>query len=166
MTAFEYWIAAGVIIGALALLLQGLSAFGLYRNVKRLREEIAPLIPETRQTLESARATLQNASARIDDIHAKAGQILDLTQRQLVSFDQTRTEMTNRLRIQAERIELVVDDSLSRVHELVNVLHTGVMKPVREVSGVVAGLRTGLQTFLRGRRPSVAEATHDEELFI
>jgi hypothetical protein len=59
-----------------------------------------------------------------------------------------------------------VDDSLSRVHEVVAVLHNGVMKPVREVNGIMAGLRTGLQTFMRGRRPSVAEATHDEELFI
>jgi hypothetical protein len=40
------------------------------------------------------------------------------------------------------------------------------MKPVREVSGLLAGVRAAFQTFLSGRRPAVDRATQDEEMFI
>lgn len=164
--AFQIWIAVGVTVGALALLMQAVSSYVLLKTAQRMQQEIAPLIPQAKETLESARETLRVATERIEDLHGKASQALEMTQRQLVAFDQSRVEMTERFRIQAERLELIVDDTLSRVHEVVSVLHNGVMKPVREVNGIMTGLRAGLQTFMRGRRPSVAEATHDEELFI
>jgi hypothetical protein len=34
------------------------------------------------------------------------------------------------------------------------------------VRGVVAGIKAAVETFLLGRRPSVATATQDEEMFI
>lgn len=162
----QFWIAAGVTVGALALLMQALSTYALLKGFRRLQHEVEPLIPQARETLETAQKTLRSAAERIEDLHGRATATLDMTQRQLAAFDETRVEMTARFRVQAERMELIMDDSLSRVHEVVSVLHNGVMKPVREVNGIMAGLRTGLQTFMRGRRPSVAEATHDEELFI
>jgi hypothetical protein len=61
---------------------------------------------------------------------------------------------------------MVLDDSIGRVHETVTVLHDGILRPLREVNGIVAGLRAGIGYLLGNRRPSVAQATHDDEMFI
>jgi hypothetical protein len=74
--------------------------------------------------------------------------------------------MTSRLKVQMERIELVLDDSMSRVHETVAIVHDGIMKPLREVTGVASGIRAAVAHLIRGGRPSVAQATSDEEMFI
>jgi len=55
---------------------------------------------------------------------------------------------------------------LRRAHQTVGVVHDGIMRPLREVSGVAAGLRAALNSITRGNRPTVDRATSDEEMFI
>jgi hypothetical protein len=59
-----------------------------------------------------------------------------------------------------------LDDTLSRTHETVALLHDGIMKPLREVNGIAAGVRAALGAMARGNRPTVDRATSDEEMFI
>jgi hypothetical protein len=65
-----------------------------------------------------------------------------------------------------ERVELVLDDTLSRAHETVATVHDGIMRPLRELNGIAAGVKSALAYLARGNRPSVDQATSDEEMFI
>ena len=65
-----------------------------------------------------------------------------------------------------ERAEMVLDDTMTRVQQTVSIVQSGVVRPVREVYGFWAGLRTALQYLGRGGRPTVDHATSDEEMFI
>ncbi len=158
--------AIAVAVSSVALLMNALASLGLYRAVRRMEAGIKPLIPQASKTLEQAQKTLAQALVQIDELSVKAHGVLDSSKEQLDSFAVARDEFTGRLRVQAERLELVLDDTLARVHDVVGVLHSGVMTPVREVSGILSGIRTAFQTLLRNRRPSVDRATHDEEMFI
>jgi len=40
------------------------------------------------------------------------------------------------------------------------------MKPVREASGVMAGLKAAVSTYAAGQRPDIGKVTQDEEMFI
>jgi hypothetical protein len=40
------------------------------------------------------------------------------------------------------------------------------MKPVKELNGLAAGIRAAFAHLTRSGRPSVAQATSDEEMFI
>jgi hypothetical protein len=155
-----------VSLAALGLVVQALAALGMYRNIRRLREQVEPLVPEVREAIASARQTLASTQQRVEDLSAKTSQLLDSASRQLREFDAVRVEITERFRVQSERLELVADDAMSRFQEISTALHSGVMKPVREVSGLLAGVRAAFQTFLSGRRPAVDRATQDEEMFI
>lgn len=165
--------AIAVAVSSIALLMNALASVGLYRAVRKMETQIRPLIPQASKTLEQAQKTLEQAQktfehslVQIDELSLKAHGVLDNSKQQLESFAATRDEFTGRLRVQTERLELVLDDTLSRVHDVVSVFHSGVMTPVREVSGILSGIRTAFQTLLRNRRPSVDRATHDEEMFI
>jgi methyl-accepting chemotaxis protein len=158
--------AIAVAVSSVSLLMSAFASVGLFRAVKRIEEKIEPLIPEAMSTLKEARATIAETSSQVRDISERSRAVLEETQAQLGHFNAARHEVTERLRIQAERAELVLEDSLSRVQEVVQTLHSGVMRPVREVTGVMTGIRTAVSAYLGGRRPSVAQATHDEEMFI
>jgi hypothetical protein len=65
-----------------------------------------------------------------------------------------------------ERVEMVLDDTMSRAHETVATVHNGIMRPLRELNGIAIGIKTAFAFMARGNRPSVAQVTSDEEMFI
>lgn len=159
-------LAIAVAISSLALLAQAVAAVRIMRSVRRLEEEILPLVPQARETILQAQSALKLASERIEESSARIKQLLEAAQQQVDGIDQARRELAAQWRVQSERLELVLEDILSRVQEVVAVLHGTVMRPVREVSGMVAGVKAALQTLLMARRPTVDRATHDDEMFI
>ena len=158
--------AIAVAVSSLALLANALASLGIYRSVRRLESRVEPLVPQAMETMRQAQGTLVEMNAQVKDISQKAHNVLDAAQVQLVALDDARGELQARLRVQAERLEIVLDDTLSRMQEVVGVFHSSVMRPVREVTGVVSGIRAAFQAFVRGRRPSVDRATLDDEMFI
>ena len=92
--------------------------------------------------------------------------MLDSTKKQVDRTDEFLTDATERAKVQLDRLEIVLDDSIGRIHETVIVLNQGILKPLRELNGISVGIRTALGYLLRGGRPSVDKATTDEEMFI
>jgi hypothetical protein len=158
--------AIAVAVSSLALVTHALASVGLYRAVRRLEERVEPLIPQTLSTLRHVEETMGITVSNVREISDRAKAVLDATNNQLQQFDVARQDITDRVRIQAERVDLVLEDMLSRLQEVVHIFHSGVMRPVREVHGVMAGLKAAMQTLAQGRRPSVAQARNDEEMFI
>jgi len=168
-----YVMVAALLISAAALLLTAVSMIRLARAAAAVRSQLAELVPKAESVLESAEKTLTDSHTRISELTAKAAEFtskanaaLEATRAQLGRTDEFLTELTGRARIQLDRIELVLDDTISRVHETVVVLNKGILWPLREISAVGAGIRTAIHYLARGGRPNVAQATTDEEMFI
>jgi len=106
------------------------------------------------------------SKGNVSELMGKVQEVADMSKVQLVKLDGLVTDATERAKVQMDRAELVLDDTVGRVHETVSTVHHGIMRPVREVSGLAQGVRAAVNTLLRGNRPSVQEATQDEEMFI
>ncbi|MCW5979902.1 MAG: hypothetical protein KIT09_17610 [Bryobacteraceae bacterium] len=158
--------AGAVVVSALALVIMVILLGAMAKAMSSLKKTVDKLIPRAESVLETAQTTLTDSRKQIADITTKSTEILDLTRSQLKKTDDFLAETTARARIQLDRVELVVDDTLSRVHETVVVLNKGVLRPLKELSGLASGVRAALNHLLRGGRPSVAQATTDEEMFI
>jgi transcription antitermination factor NusG len=63
-------------------------------------------------------------------------------------------------------IEMVLDDTVNRFQETTAVVQNGIIKPLKQISGLTIGFRTALSVLLGPRRTTVEQATHDEEMFI
>jgi len=159
-------LAVAVAVSSLALLAQAIVAVRIMRSVEQLKAEILPLIPQAKETLREAQEAVKLAAARIEESAEMTRRLLQAAQQQVDGIDQARRELAAQWRVQSERLELVLEDILSRVQDVVAVLHGTVMRPVREVSGMVAGVKAALQTLLMARRPTVDRATNEDELFI
>ena len=162
MEVNEYFVyAMGCAVALQALCLIVLAIFAIL--IKRRLDE---LIPKVESFLASAEQTLQDSKKQITEVTTKAGSVLDVAQKQVERTNEFFSDATNRARRQLERLEMVLDDSIGRMHETVVVLNDGILKPLRELSGVAVGIRSAINFLLRGGRPSVDKATADEEMFI
>jgi hypothetical protein len=161
-----YIMTAFVVIAGISLLLQLGMLFGIYRTAKSTEQKVTVLMPKIESLLDSSQKVVDQSRQQILDIATKTNDILDSTKRQLAKVEEVLVDATGRAKVQLERAELVVDDTMSRAHETVAMLHTGITRPLREIQGIAIGVRAALGHLARGGRPSVAEATHDEEMFI
>jgi ABC-type transporter Mla subunit MlaD len=168
-----YVMTAFVIIAAIALCIQAGMLAAMYKTTKSLQEAVNPLIPKIENLIPKvdnfvgkATSTVEQSSKQITEITTRANDILDSTKRQLAIVEDLVGDAAQRAKVQMERVELVIDDTLSRAHETVAVVHDGIMKPLREVNGIAAGVRAALGSLARGNRPTPDHATSDEEMFI
>ena len=158
--------AAAVVVSAVALVAQALLVFGMYRAMRTLKDQVSEFLPRAQVFLESAEKALVENQQQIREVTEKASSVLDVTQKQLVRVDEFVGEATGRAKVQMERLELILDDTIGRVHDTVMQLNQTVLRPVREIAGLASGVRAAIQHLLRGGRPNVAQATSDEEMFI
>jgi ElaB/YqjD/DUF883 family membrane-anchored ribosome-binding protein len=172
-TTLLYVMTSFVIISAIALCIQAGMLAGIYKTIQRMQETINPLVPKVESLVEKTSATVEQSSRQITEITTRANDILesskdilDSTKRQVAIVEDLVGDAAVRARVQMDRAELVLDDTLSRAHETIAVFHDGVMRPLREVNGLAAGIRAALGALARGNRPTPDQATSDEEMFI
>jgi hypothetical protein len=153
-------------VAAIALAIQAVVMVGIYKSSRALQEKIETLTPKIHAVADHSLVAIQESRVKIAEITAKTSQILDSASRQLTMAESLFSDFSGRARNQLDRAELVLDDAMSRIQQTVGLVHSGIMKPIREINGVTAGIRAAIQYFARGGRPNPDRATADEEMFI
>lgn len=153
-------------VAAIALCVQAGMLFGIWKASRATHDRIVTVIPKVEKFLETSQEAIEQSKKQILEITTKTNLILDSTRNQLAKVDELLTDASSRAKFQMDRAELVLDDAMSRAQETVAVVHSGVMRPLREIQGVAAGLRMAFHVLLKGSRPNVASVTQDEEMFI
>ncbi len=164
--ALLYVMTAFVVIAAIALCIQAGVLAGMYRTTKAMQAQIQPLVPKVESLVETTKTSVEQSRKQIVEVTTRANEILDSTKRQLAMVEDVVSDASARAKVQLERVELVLDDTLNRAHETVATVHDGIMRPLREINGIAAGIKTALAYMARGNRPSPDQATSDEEMFI
>ncbi len=158
--------AGAVVVSAIALLLQLATLFGILRVVQTMRDRVLHMLPKVEGLVDASRVAVDESRAGIAEVREKSNEILDQTQKQLHQVEGFLAETTERTRKQLDHAEVVIQDALERVEETVALVHKGILKPVRGITGIVSAVRTVLQVLTRGDRPSPDRVTVDEEMFI
>lgn len=159
-------VSIGVFVAAFALIFQAAMLYGTYKASRALHDSVVPLVPKVEALVASSRAAVEESRTTIAEISAKTNRLLDAAQRQMECVEELLEDASARTRRQLERAELALDDALARAQETVALVHKGVLKPIRGINGVAAGVRAALHFLLRGSRPSPDQVTVDEEMFI
>ena len=154
-----------VFVAAVALVIQAGMLFGMYKASRALQENVQRLTPKVEGLLDISRKTVDESRKQIADITAKTGEILDITRRQVDRVDEILEDAAARARVQLDRAEVVLDDAMERAQRTVAMVEGGIVKPIQQIQGVAAGIRTAITFLMRGR-PNPADAHADEEMFI
>ena len=155
-----------VAIAAIALLGQAVAMVGLFFVARDLKTKLLASWPQIESIIGASKRTVEQAEHHLGKIGSSSVAILDATKLQLVRVDELLSDATSRARVQLERAEMVLDDTMTRVQQTVGIVQRGVLSPVRELHGIVSGIRTAFSHLSRGGRTSVEHVTSDEEMFI
>jgi SAM-dependent MidA family methyltransferase len=161
-----YTMTAFVVVSAIALVIQMGTVIAIYKATKEFQTKGAQTLRKVEAFVETATTVAELGKKQILEITIRANEILDGTKAQIVKVDNLLTNASSRAMVQMDRAELVLDDTMSRVQETVALVHGGITRPLREINGIAAGVRAAVSSLARGGRPSVAQATSDEEMFI
>ena len=161
-----YTITAAVIVAAVAIVLQTVLLFAMYRASKAMKEQLTPLVEKLEPLSEQTRHVLEEVRQQAGEITTRAGEVLELGRRQLLRADEFLEETATRARAQMARAELVLDDTMGRFQDTVALLNRSILQPLKQLDGLTRGIRATLAVLLGERRTTVERATHDEEMFI
>ena len=168
-----YVMTAFVAIAAIALLIQAGLLFAIFKSTKAVEQQAQRLVPKIDALLPKVDALVETSKVAVDDgrrqmaeISARTTEILDMTRTQLGRIDEFLEDAAGRARIQLDRAEMVLDDTMNRAQETVSLVHNGIMKPLRQIQGLTAGLQAALNFLLRRRNSGPVDVTVDEEMFI
>ena len=168
-----YVMAAFVVISAIALLIQMGTMIAIYKTTKAFQAQAKEFqitantaLRKAETLIDAVTVVTEQGRKQISEVADRANGILDDARLQVAKVDSFLTDATGRARLQMDRAEMVLDDAMNRLQETVALVHGGIMRPLREVTGIAAGIRAAVLSLTRGGRPSVAQATSDEEMFI
>jgi ABC-type transporter Mla subunit MlaD len=156
-------------LATVAIVLQAAILYAMYRAVQAMHQAVADAVPKVESLVEKANAVIPKVEALVESTKATVEESRKLVQsarEQLAKVDDVVTDATNRARIQMDRVEMVLDDTMDKAQQTVNAVSRGVQRPLREIQGVAAGIQAAFGYLLRSARPSVDRATSDEEMFI
>jgi hypothetical protein len=170
---FRWVIAAAVAVSTLCIFIMAVSAVVMYRIMSKLQvrtegvlTKVEPLIDTVGQLTRENGPKFSGIATRAQEIADNAKDISDVALDQAHRFAEVGRDIADRAKAQVARVDAAVDDTVEQVHHAGTHVKEAVLKPVREASGVVAGVKAAVSTYAQGRRPGINRITQDEEMFI
>ena len=156
-------------IAAVAIVLQAAILFAVYRAVASMQKAVGDAIPKVESLVEKANAVIPKVDALVESTKAtvdESRKLVASAREQMAKVDDVVTDATRRARIQMDRVEMVLDDTMDKAQQTVNVVSRGVLRPLLEIQGLAAGIQAAFGYLVRSARPSVDQVASDEEMFI
>src|SRR3954465_4021074 len=119
-------------LAALAMLIQAGTLLGLFIVAKRIQEKVSVLTGPITGIIDTSKKTLQTVEGHIDRIGSSSNAIPETPKQQLAKVDELLTDASTRAKVQMERAEMVLDDTMGRVQHTVSFVQSGVVRPVRK----------------------------------
>jgi hypothetical protein len=178
---FRWVIAAGVLLACLASVWQALILTALYKAGKEAQRagkeaqiKLAPVVDHFEAFLKTCNSFLTTSGKlveenrpRVADITAETLAIAKTARLQAERIGELIDDASGRAKTRIAQIDQTVDHTMEQVEHASEAVKSAVLKPVKEVNGIVAGVKAALNTYAQGgNRNSPEHATQDEEMFI
>ena len=161
--------------GAAVLLQAGLLA-AMYLAMRKTSTRLEALADEVKTkalpTIESAQALMTDLSPKLQVIADNLAETTSAVREQVQRVDATVNDVVDRARLQVIRADDLLSRTLDRVEETSDIVHRTVVSPVRQFSGLIQGVTTGIEFLLghlgrrNGRTRDARRPVPQDEMFI
>jgi hypothetical protein len=161
-----------IAVTSTAVVLQMLILGGMFLTMRKTSERMEALAGEVRTkalpAIEQAQAMLTELRPQLNTILDNVSHSTDLVRGHITRLDTTVHDALDRTRLQVIRTDELISRTLDRVEDTTEAVHSTVMSPVRQLSGIMHGLSVGLNFLLGGRTRNGREAVGvpQDEMFI
>lgn len=161
-----------VVIAAVAIVLQTVILFVLYKALRQSSEKVEGIATRLEQqaspVLTTAAAILDDAQPKIAEITTNLAESSASIRANVAQVGMATSEISERLRMQAARMDDFILNAAHKVEATSDLLQDKVFTPMRRVRAIVTALNAGL-SFLKSNRPrrrGNEREAEDEEMFI
>lgn len=139
-------------------------------TVKRSAKRMESLADEVQRralpTLDQAQELLTNTKPKIEEIITQAAESTATLRLQIDKLDTTVSDIVDRTRLHVIRADNLVGRTLDRVEETTDMVHTTVISPIKQISGVLQGVTAGIASLLGRHGKASGNGGHRDEMFI
>jgi len=179
--AFRWVVSVAVVLACIAFIVQSavvaaayLAAKKAQKTGKEIQGKLAPIIDRVHAIADTTSRIADTASRILDEnrphiahIITEASLIAKTARQETDRIGELIDDTSKRARIRIDQIDHTVDETIAQVEQVRETVKSTVMRPAKEVNGILNGVRAALNSYAEGRRPpSVDTATQDEEMFI
>jgi ElaB/YqjD/DUF883 family membrane-anchored ribosome-binding protein len=143
---------ACIALGALALLMQSVILLAIFIGVskatKKMQEEIEdmrssvmPVVKDGRELLDTTREFFVRVAPKVEATVTDAAELTRNLRAQAAEVEVTVGEVLGRVRKQAGRLDSIVTGTLDAVDKATAYVTEKISKPVKQISGVLAGVK-------------------------
>ena len=154
----ETYLTVFIAVTAGAVLLQAMILVALYVSVRKSTAKMDALATELKEkaipTMETVQSFIVEVRPRIETIAENVSDSTTLIKNQLERLDATLTDVLDRTRLQVIRADELLNRTMDKVEETSEIVHKTVVSPLRQVSGVMNAIYTGVEVFLGTKRRS------------
>jgi len=163
---FQWVVAIGIAVSAIAFLAQAVFIFGAYRSVKQMQARVASLAERAEPILDSAVRMVEESRPKILQITTEASEITRMAKVEVARISELVTDISDRARMKVAVLDAAVENAAENLQSAASTVSHAVLRPLREINGLLNGVRAALSALVHGRQAPVDRATQDEAMFI
>jgi len=163
---------AFIALTAFAVLIQAGILVALYLAVRKTTARMEAMTLEMKNkaipALDTAQSMLVQLRPRIETMAVNLSESTTLVRSQIGRIDATLSDALDRTRLQVIRADELLNRTMDKVEETSEVVHKTVVSPLRQVSGLMSAITTGVEVFLgqKRRQPRNGMGVPQDEMFI
>jgi hypothetical protein len=157
---------------AVAVIIQCLSIFGIYRSIRKMSIWMDDLGKDLFRNIENLSSKVDESLNAIKGIAQGLKPIQDnltvttaIIHNRVVDIDAFLGEVTGIARTEILRIQDAIDAASSRAQETMELLHNSILTPLNEINAFARAIRIGIDILFR-KRKGISNTAQDEEMFI
>ena len=144
-----------VAVTGLAVLLQAGVLLAMYlamrKSGQRMEELAGDVKTKVMPTVVEVQAIITALRPKIENIVDNLGETTTTSRSEVQRVDATVNDAVDRARLQIIRADELLSRTLDRVEQTSDMVHKTVISPVKQLSGLVQGITTGLEFLFGGR---------------
>ena len=155
---------------AAAVVIQAGILVAMYLALRQSAARVEALATEVRTKIlpaaEIAHSMLLEFRPHLQTLVTNVSESSILVRAQIERLDATVNDAIDRTRLQVIRADELLNRTLDRVESTTDMVHKTVVSPVRQLSGLVQGIASGLEFLIGGRRKRNGVPVPQDEMFI
>lgn len=156
-------------VTSIGVLIQAGVLLGMYFAVKKTTGEARELSAQLKQhlvpTLSAARDVIEDVSPKVKIATSNLVEASNTLRSQAEHINKTVAEVAGMAQTQVSRVDEMATAVLDGLTQATAAVQHGISTPLKQVSGVLHGLRAGIDV-LRKKSPSVSAVEEDENHFV
>ncbi len=162
-------IALVLVLVLLGVLIAGLFALKFVNRISKLVDELKgkamSVVDKTTPIIDKANGIVADLTPKIKSVGADVERIshtvtakVEEVGQTVSQINQTVQDVNGRTRTQVGKVDGIVSEALDTTAHVSHTVQEGIRAPIRQISGIVTGIKVGIETFLKRagyRRPPV-----------